>query len=355
MKKTTNIYYFANQVYQFSNALPLYREIGGKLILNRVKKLLQVKQYLRGLNRFPHEKTFLKTPSVTWNNISRTNNLEGIIISLSATEIECDHQRCKTLFIGHGAGDKKYGSGGDVLKDYDYHFISGAKHLEKLKDSNISIPEERLIKIGNLRFDDYVNNKINKEHELDRLGIVDRRRKNVLYAPTWRWGGGTFKKLVHQFAREITSKYNLIIRPHHHDRRYLPQLRWWAKKNGIKHVYFSNPAWLKKCDTMNDFMVSDILISDTSSILYEYLVTTKPIIVIKNDFQDLHNMPDKLNIMKHVTLYDGSQDITELIQQDLADKNNQKKYSELLNDCFYFNDGKSVQRALDFINSIIGT
>jgi CDP-glycerol glycerophosphotransferase (TagB/SpsB family) len=351
MNKTVNIYYFANQVYQFSNALPLYRKIGGRLIIHTIKKFLQVKMYLRGLNQSPDHKTFLNTPQVLWREITDLNDLEGIILSLSATAIDCNHQKCKTIFIGHGTGDKKYGSGGDVFKNYDYHFISGPKHLQKLKDLNIDIPDDRLIKIGNLRFDDYLNHKLERQKELDRLGIIDRKRKNVLYAPTWRWGGGTLKRFVYYFANEITKKFNLIIRPHHHERRYLPGLRWWAKTNGIKNIYFSNPSWLKKSDTMNDFIASDILISDTSSILYEYLITSQPIIVIKNNFTDLHRMPDQMNIMKHVTIFDGTGDITKLIERNLEDKESKKKYAEILNHCFYFNDGKSVERSLTFLNS----
>lgn len=83
--------------------------------------------------------------------------------------------------------------------------------MQKLLDSNVKIPDERLIKIGNLRFDDYVNGKFDREVEADRLGIVDRTRKNVLYAPTWSWGDGTLLKYVYRFAQEITERYNLII------------------------------------------------------------------------------------------------------------------------------------------------
>ncbi len=347
-----NIYYFANQVYQFSNALPIFRIVGGVLIINKVKKLFQTKQYLRGLNTPINRRTFLNTPPILWRDINDLTDLKGIIISLSTTSINCDHLKCKTIFIGHGTGDKKYGANGKILEGYDYHFISGPKHLEKLRDLNIKIPEKKLIKIGNLRFDDYLNNKIDRDKQFERLGIVDRSRKNVLYAPTWRWGGGTFKTYVYQFTQEITQEYNLINRPHHHDRRYLPRIKLWAKLNGIKHVYFSNPAHLKKCDTMHDFVISDILISDTSSILYEYLITRKPIIVVQSNFKDLHHMPDHMNIMKHVSIYDGCQKILDLINENLTDQKHEDKFNELLNNCFYFNDGKSVDRALNFIKSI---
>ena len=60
--------------------------------------------------------------------------------------------------MGHGAGDKKYGGSPHTLETYDYHFISGPKHLAKLKDVGINIPDERLISIGNPRFDYYLKN-----------------------------------------------------------------------------------------------------------------------------------------------------------------------------------------------------
>jgi CDP-ribitol ribitolphosphotransferase / teichoic acid ribitol-phosphate polymerase len=103
---------------------------------------------------------------------------------------------------------------------------------------------------------------------------------------------------------------------------------------------------------MNDFLVSDIMISDTSSILYEYLITDKPIIVVKNDCDDLHRMPGEMDIMNYATIFDGSQDIVKLIDQNLADQKFKAEYNKLLHNCFYFNDGKSVERIREFLTSI---
>jgi CDP-glycerol glycerophosphotransferase (TagB/SpsB family) len=254
--------------------------------------------------------------------------------------------------VGHGTGDKKYGSNPRILEGYDYHFVSGPKHLEKLRDVGLNIPTEKLVRIGNLRFDDYVNDEIDREQELDRLGIVDRTRRNVLYAPTWKWGAGTLHSHVDRFAKEITKEHNLIVRPHHHDSIHIPRIRLWAKLNGIRHIYFSNPAEIVRSDTMRDFAVSDIMISDTSSILYEYLITRNPIIVVKNNYTDLHAMPDGMNIMTAVSVYDGTQSILRLLEQNLGRTRHTDTYDRLLNNCFYFNDGDSVTRAVSFIESL---
>jgi len=347
-----NVYYFANQVYQFSNAMPLYREMDGVFLIKKLKRVMQFNKYFNNGNASPGYKSFFNTPPILRRHIDEMTSLQGVLISLSNVDFKNHPTDLKTIFIGHGTGDKKYGDKPHSLESYDYHFISGPKHVEKLKDSGLAIPDEKLIKIGNLRFDDYINNRMDREKVLDRLGVKDRSRKNILYAPTWKWGDGTLHKYARTFSREITKEHNLIIRPHYHDRTYLKNLKLWAKLNHINHVYFSNPAMVIKCDTMDDFKVSDLLISDTSSILYEYLVTGNPIIVIQNQYNDLHTMPDHLNIMKHVTVYDGSQNILGPVNSLLNGYNQKDIYNKLLNDCFYFNDGKSVNRAKEFINSI---
>jgi CDP-glycerol glycerophosphotransferase (TagB/SpsB family) len=346
------IHYFANQVYQYSNAMPLYKEMGGSFIVKKTKRIIQFKKYFRNGNFSPNHKSMFNTPPIQKIAKKDIHSLKGILISLSNVAIQHNPHQLKTIFIGHGTGDKKYGDNFHSLESYDYHFVSGPKHLAKLKDVGLNIPEQKLIKIGNLRFDDYVNDKIDKDQILSRLGIKDRSRKNILYAPTWKWGNGTLLQYAYPFAKEITKEHNLIIRPHHHDRRHIRKLKLWTKLNNIKHVYFSNPAAVIKSDTMHDFKVSDLLISDTSSILYEYLITGNPIIVIQNQYKDLHTMPDELNIMKYVTLYNGNESILNPVNKVLKCNTPNEIYNTLLNNCFYFNDGKSVVRAREFIESI---
>ena len=59
---------------------------------------------------------------------------------------------------------------------------------------------------------------------------------------------------------------------------------------------------------MYDFAISDLLISDTSSINYEYLITRKPIIIVDNNYDELHEMPSDMNILDIVQKYNGNKD-----------------------------------------------
>ncbi|MCK5131510.1 MAG: CDP-glycerol glycerophosphotransferase family protein [Candidatus Sabulitectum sp.] len=350
-----NIYYFANQIYQLSYAWPLYNEIGGSFLVRKTKTYLKFKRYLRGSVK-SKDAAFLGTPGIAKRNLKDISDISGIILSQSNARVHNDTGKSRSIFIGHGTGDKKYGGKAHTLESYQYLFVSGPKHMEKFKDSGLDFPEESLVKIGNLRFDDYLNGSNDRDALMKKMGIPlkDRSRKTVLYAPTWRWGNGTIKKYAKLFIKEITKEHNLIIRPHHFDAHRLPRLKLWAAVNGIDNVYFSNPNKLTTNDTMQDFLVSDILISDTSSILYEYLVTGKPIVVANTDFSALHNMPDQMNVMTIADFFDGSQSILDVLNRNLSDEVNNSKYTEMLHNCFYINDGKSVQRAAEFVKSLAG-
>ena len=312
--------------------------------------MLRFKYYLFNSVKNEAIKGFLNTPPVIIRDIRQPLDLRGVILSGSCTFVNNNKDNSFSIFIGHGAGDKKYGGSAEILKSYDYHFISGPKHLHKMKDMDVEIPSEKLVDIGYPKFDDYVNNKIDRNAYMNYLDIRDRSRKNILYAPTWRWGDGTLQKYGKQFCKELDGEFNLIIRPHFHDRRHILPLKFWAKSNGFNNVYFSNPAKILKNNSMYDFAISDLMISDTSSIIYEYLITKNPIIIADNNYKDLHKMPSDLNILDLAKKYYGK-NLSSLVNAELS-SNSRSNYETLLNNCFYFNDGKSSKRASDFVLSL---
>ena len=348
------IYFYSHHVYQLDHVFQIYKKTGGIFIVKRINRFLRSKIYLRNGNVDPTFYNFLNAPKFIVKDIAKPIGLSGVLISGTNTYINHDPQKCIKIFMGHGTGDKKYGGIIENLKSFDYHFISGPKHIHKLKDIGLNIPEERLIKIGYTKFDDYLNNKIDKEKYLKYLGVKDTSRKNILYAPTWKWGDGTLHRYGKRFCRELDRDFNLIIRPHFFDRKHIIRLKLWAKYNGFNNVYFSNPGNILKNDTMNDFAISDLMISDTSSIIYEYLVTQKPIIIADNNYQKLHNMPADLSILDVAKTYEGDSHsgICQMVNDELDNTHSRDIYNALLNNCFYFNDGKSVNRAVDFIQSL---
>lgn len=350
-----NIYYFANSIYQFSHALPLYYKLKGTFVVRDKKKYYHLKRYLR-FSAHHNEKTFLRTPKVIICHREDLKDLKGILIFFAnAIQAEHEYQKAVTIFYEHGSSDKKYGGGTksaqNKLRNYDYIFLWGEKNRMKIRELNVEIPEKKLIEIGGFKFDLYINKSISQVEQIKRLRIKDSTRKNVLYAPTWDFGKGTFKQYALKFVKEITKDFNLILRPHYHDRRYGKFVYILSKLKGIKNLYFSQPVDIIRNSILNDFLISDILISDVSSVVYEYLITGKPMILIDNKYDNKHRMPGKLNVSSYVALYDGSNDIRELIFKTL--KSDYKKvYREMSKACFYSLDGTAVNKAVDFIKNL---
>jgi len=356
MKK---VYYYANHIYQFSYALPIYNRIGGIFVVKDLKRLLQFKRYLINLRRFD-EKTFLNTPPVLISSRKDLHKLNGVIFFLSNSIMpKDDYSGSITIFHEHGTSDKRYGGAktnnvADLkLKKYDHIFLSGPKNLKRLEEIGLYFPEKKLIRIGGLRFDKLFDNSYDINTEYKRLKIKDTSRENILYAPTWRFGNGTLKQYAMKFAREITKKYNLIIRPHYHDYRYSRFLKFKTDLENIDHVYFSNATNIIKQDTFNDFVLADLMISDMSSVIYEFLIFRRPMIIIKNDFSNFHKMPKNLDIMQNVDIYNGTEDIVQMITENLEQQKYAAVYDQMAKDCFYV-EGSSVRRAADFITQLRG-
>ena len=356
MQSSRRIYFSYSQIYQISHAFPIYRRAGGTFLVRNLKQYLQFKKYTRGLKNSDDPWTLLRTPPVSIFDTRRAIRFPGVLVSSSAYDLHPANRRIKTIYTGHGSGDKPYRGRHmyERMAAFDYHFITEPKNLQKLKDKGLDLPPERLVPIGNMRFDDYVNGVFDRRREAERLGIRDTGRRNILYAPTWQWGRGSLLRLALRFGREVLHDGNLIIRPHSHDRRHLPKLKRAVKQERLTHIYFSNPSNLAADDTMADFAASDILVADeTSSVCYEYLITGKPVILIPTRFEAVHQMPAALKIQSVARHWDAERPLADQIREVLeGHERNAPAYRALRERCFYHNDGCSTQRALDFITQL---
>ncbi len=350
------IYYYANNIYQFSYALPVYNKIGGTFVVRDRRRLLHFKRYFNNLAKFA-ENTFLNTPRVIVLSRQEVSKLNGVIFFLSnSIWPEADYGSSPTIFHEHGTSDKRYGGKShekakQKLSKYDFIFLSGPKNLKRLEEVGLHFAKEKLVKIGGLRFDDYLIGNFSKEKEYRRLKIKDTSRKNILYAPTWRFGDGTLKKYALHFAGEITKKHNLIIRPHYHDQKYSFFLKLQSRLKGIKHVYFSNASNIITQDTFNDFVIADLMISDMSSVIYEFLILQRPMIIIDNKFADYHKMPKEMDIRQNADLFDENDDIVRIVDENLENPKYNDVYKKMAEASFYV-EGSAVQRAVDFIQDL---
>ncbi len=136
----------------------------------------------------------------------------------------------------------------------------------------------QMAETGYPRIDSTININSMEKHRLADDLDVDLDKPIVLYAPTWR---GTYSnnvydvsKLQNDLTRLSKLDVQLIFRGHHLSEKHIK-----GKLNNIKVV----PPDI---DSNKLLGIVDLLITDYSSIFYDYLVTDKPIIHYLYDLEE---------------------------------------------------------------------
>lgn len=350
------IYYIANSIYQFAYAFPLFEKCEGIFVVTSKKKMKHFQQYLQNLKKIKSEGQDYPQPKVILVERSKLHQIKGILFFFAnSIDPEQDYSASITCFYEHGTSDKKYECGNSIaikkLHKYNYLLLSGPKNRHRLVDTKVTRKKEDLIETGCLRFDSYLKGKFSREKIAKLLKIKDTNKKNILYAPTWKFGNGTFKAYASHLIDQLSDDYNLILRPHYHDRKYGQFIYWYAKLKGKRNVYFSPPQDVIFHDTYAAFAASDLLISDISSVIYEYLITKKPIVLINNNFEQRHSMPQEIDILPHVNTYKKGDDLKRIINQNLTQPQSEK-YEQLLHNCFYKTNGNAANDLAQFLKNL---
>ena len=223
-------------------------------------------------------------------------------------------------------------------------FIS-AWNLKGVKKENCVIEE------GYPRNDFLINYTEEDIKEIkEKLGINETNKKIILYAPTWRDNqhtsgvGYTYKTEVDfdMLQKELGQDYIILFRAH-----YLVANEFNFKK--YKGFIYD----VSKIDDINGlYVISDILITDYSSVFFDYANLKRPIIYYMYDLDkykdnmrgfyiDLNELPG--NIVK--TEMDLINEIKN-VNSDFEYDDKYKKFNDKYN---YLDDGRASERVVERI------
>lgn len=223
-------------------------------------------------------------------------------------------------------------------------FIS-AWNLKETKKENCIIEE------GYPR-NDFLHNYTEKDvNEIkEKLGINNTNKKIILYAPTWRDNqhqsgvGYTYKTEVDfdMLQKELGQDYLILFRAH-----YLVANEFdFNKYEGF--IYD-----VSKVDDINElYVISDILITDYSSVFFDYANLKRPIIYYMYDLEkykdnmrgfyiDLKELPG--NIVK------TEEELTKEIKDITHDFKYDDKYKDFNEKYNYLDDGEASKRVVEKI------
>ena len=262
----------------------------------------------------------------------------------------------RVVQLWHGTGTiKKFGQDANTGKLYEQekrgnenidYLIVNSEATRKLYAGCFSVPLEKVKILGLPRTDLlFSENELEKRRESFYCQYPDLRdKKLVLYAPTFRDQEVNDPKVhldVEKMARELPDDYCLGLRLH----------PFVASRFHLEHDCKGKVVNFSSYDNLNTLlMATDILISDYSSIIFEYCVFGRPMIFYAYDLDEFsdHGRGFYRNYKEYVPgpVVETTDGILEVIRnEDYRLDRLQAFYEE----SYQYMDGKSSMRVAEFV------
>ena len=260
----------------------------------------------------------------------------------------------------HSIPMKKYFFYEPVL-DYDLILLPGPYHKEEfVKRFNLQKDDKRFKVVGWPSTDDLVCSSYDRNKIMKEAGL-DPEKKTVMYAPTWGWGYGNDALFARWFGREVeifeklcqvifNQNLNFIVRLHSLsfsiNNKALIDI---AKKYNVlwqtttTSNFRSNP---------NQYLwITDILISDLSGIISQFMVLDRPIIYIEPDENiDPWKDSDMPKSFRAGHIIKTPEEFSEAVEDSILYSDRySKERKEFLSKIYYNLDGKATNRAVEAI------
>jgi CDP-glycerol glycerophosphotransferase (TagB/SpsB family) len=265
-----------------------------------------------------------------------------------------------SMYLGHGTSVKSVHEYYNLSDDTDYCLATGEAAVDVCAWELNYPNKEKIIPLG------YPRNDILTNAHLDLKQLFPDRTfdKVLVWYPTYRQhrgGSGTGSAhalpVIHnkdqaEQLNAFAAKHNilLVLKPH------FAQDVSYIKDYNMSHIVFIDDRFFVKHGTSSyEFVGScDGLITDYSSIYYDYLLCDKPIALLWEDLEDYKKDPG-LALGVEQYLHGGEQIYTldefKAFLQRVADGVDLLKEarSEINAKINYSTDGKNAQRVVDFI------
>ncbi|MGE5840000.1 MAG: CDP-glycerol glycerophosphotransferase family protein [Deltaproteobacteria bacterium] len=179
------------------------------------------------------------------------------------------------IHLFHGVSFRNMAVRRDILI-YDYLFNVGLYQMRLFREHGlIRDGDRRMVPVGFPKLDRMVNGALDRVTILRRLGLSGRRPV-ILYAPTGQKNNSletVGEEVIHRLRE--AGCYDLLIKPHDHPRDKTID---WSKR--LLAFEDAHTKVVRDFDIVPSLFVSDLLISDASSVSAEYSLLDRPMVFI---------------------------------------------------------------------------
>jgi CDP-glycerol glycerophosphotransferase (TagB/SpsB family) len=317
-----NIFFYVEYPYYFPHFLPIAKELekkghSAKFILNPLQNenlMIEIADKNNLDYSFERSNLFDK-------------NIDVVFFANHFANIE--EIKSKKVFMDHGVGTK-HCDYERALKSYDVVLVEGDYRFKML---NEQFPAyiDKIKKVGFSKLDSAIDfSQEETKIYLEKYNI-DENKKTILYAPTFF--PSSIEKMSETFPEDFEG-YNIIVKPHYlslHRSRYKKQQNMFEKWKKYDNCSVCDASEYSLIPFLS---LSDIMISDESSAIFEFTALDKPVIL--NRFLTLrlsyYLNPKKLlkrmdaGIDTYRKIGDNADTYAQMLEMTYDNLNNKDKY-----------------------------
>ncbi|WKB35005.1 CDP-glycerol glycerophosphotransferase family protein [Terrilactibacillus sp. S3-3] len=176
---------------------------------------------------------------------------------------------------------------------------------------------------------------------------VPAGKKVILYAPTWRGKLSSMDDMSQQLLNEmrqiqenVSEEYIVLLKSHYYAYQFF-------EEKGLEHLCVPN-----NIDTNEVLSIVDILITDYSSIFFDFLSSRKPIIYYAYDFREYEENRGMYIDMKDLPgpLCMNMENVIQSINEiDNVRQKYHNRYEAFIQRFCYHDDGKATERFVEIV------
>lgn len=246
-----------------------------------------------------------------------------------------------------------------IKNRYDLLCLTGKHMEEKLRSLNL-LTENNWKAVGFPRLDCVTNNELSKEDIFKDLNL-DPTLKTILYAPTWRGEQkvnlSSIPDMGLKICKLIGDDMNFIFKPHPNVKanNEFPETMRKIIRYIKKHPNFVYPDAF--VDTIPLMFISDLLITDFSTVAIEYLAFDRPI-MFADHLGEKYNDTNLVEVFIRETgeIVRNPNEFKSVIKKCLDNPSEKSKIRRKFRDYFFYTlDGRAAERAANAILELENT
>jgi hypothetical protein len=231
-----------------------------------------------------------------------------------------------------------------------------ADRMNRYERLNVLKPGAAVL-VGYPKLDALANGRYDAASVHARLGL-EMHRRTALYAPTWS-PASSLNIAGEQIIRSlVASGLNVIVKPHDlsfdPDPKYSGGVDWRARLRTLEHAGRVVDSQDADCTPL--LAASDLLLTDHSSIGFEFCVLDRPIVVI--DAPDLARVarinPERIALLRSAAqVVANASAVGAAALDELEHPERHREARERISRALFYEPGSATQRALDVVYGLL--